>query len=482
MRDFCFQAWKKLTSYKESNFAFSPYAAYCGFQAYRCLFEKAIHQQFDQLLHYSPESLELFKDEMYSLIMSIDSTAAPHEAFTIPQSLIKFTESITPSLHIIGKLQQPTAALHHRLIELHNIWRPREIDSSLAQCQKMIELRHHIISAYQSFCVHDDLTPRFNSISHLTINSKLLSPDIPVHILPSLNISSSYNEFPDAAVSKCNETIQHKTGGRCVNIITPDFVSESKHSKKTKKESSKETEKDSSKETEKDSSKETEKEPSNETTHKDYLISEESYGIITSGIFLKGLWDQPFYIENGRFETHDGSDIPIDIFVRAGRFRYASLPDLEIIQITFYRAIFSLYILLPKSLDIDNFCEIRDILSESQMNKYLNMMKMTEIICKIPKFSFNFGSVDLFKSFDFENIPKIHLIHQISMTMSENGIETGNLHVPPVSIQYIRTDEDTPVFYANHPFIFIFRDDGLKIPLIMGMFTDPRTVLSDEDI
>ena len=97
MREFCYQTWQKITQYKESNFAFSPYATYCGLQAFRCLFEKAVSQQFDQLLKQAPISLEFFKTEMYSLIMSIDSTAAPLEAFTAPKELLKLTEKITPS-------------------------------------------------------------------------------------------------------------------------------------------------------------------------------------------------------------------------------------------------------------------------------------------------------------------------------------------------------------------------------------------------
>jgi len=210
--------------------------------------------------------------------------------------------------------------------------------------------------------------------------------------------------------------------------------------------------------------------------------------VITNGIYFKGAWVWQFdesKTSEQNFTIDPGNVVQTPMMEISGgsSLNYASLEDLELLELPFRGTQISMMILLPKS----NLSVIEPSLTAEKLIEYKNQMSMKEYgNVFFPKFEFDS------KFFMKEVLSSLGMPNAFGESANFSGISsTGNLFIKDVIHQaYIKVDErgtvaaastttimslglNDSVFRADHPFIFIIQDNQTGNILFMGRVTDP---------
>ena len=210
--------------------------------------------------------------------------------------------------------------------------------------------------------------------------------------------------------------------------------------------------------------------------------------VLTNAIYFKGKWKLQF----DKSKTHEGvfkitptNIVRTPMMVMDGRFNYAELEDLQILELPYKGEKISMLILLPrKSLD-----DIESFLTAEKLNEYkAKMYKAKFDMISIPKFEFSaaYSMKDVLTAMgmptafsehaDFSGMTKKEDlfisagIHKAYIKVDEEGTEAAAATIfgiqPTGAIKKFR-------FIADHPFIFIIQDNENGNILFMGRIIDP---------
>ena len=185
-----------------------------------------------------------------------------------------------------------------------------------------------------------------------------------------------------------------------------------------------------------------------------------------SYFYLKGLWEQQFDIEDtitSIFDLFDGSDCQINLMKRSGLYNYFENSEFQFIELRFYHAVFSLYIILPKEIDYDKFIELVNNLNSQTIENYISQLKMCNLTISLPRFTIS-GKTQL--------TSPVQLIQFVDLKVNETGIESGSLRTPAMEKRIV-TDENDPVMLVNHPFLYFIRDNGTSTQFLIGSYLNP---------
>lgn len=220
--------------------------------------------------------------------------------------------------------------------------------------------------------------------------------------------------------------------------------------------------------------------------------------ILTNAIYFKGNWldefdkkytqREPFYAPGGQTQA--------ELMHRKGDYRYAEDPQLQVLGMPYKGKELSMVVLLPKSKD--GLPALEAALTKDKLDAHVAALKEGEVIVTFPKFKLETGYslADTLKSMgmtlafarcgavsscaDFSGIldpeqDKLSIdfvAHKAFVEVNEEGTEAaaatsvemfGPTSLPP----------PVPVFRADHPFIFLIRDDRSGAVLFLGRFSKP---------
>jgi len=215
--------------------------------------------------------------------------------------------------------------------------------------------------------------------------------------------------------------------------------------------------------------------------------------VLTNAIYFKGNWarqfkenrtkDSPFTLANGR-------NIDVGMMNQKAEFGYTETDTFQALEMPYVDEELSMVILLPKQFDaLDEF---EKTLTPDNLKQWLAKIHKREVVVFVPKFKmtsqFSLASVlksmgmkDAFSSkADFSGINGKKdlfisaVIHKAYVEVNEEGTEaaaaTGVVmkltSVGPVSI---------PVFRADHPFLFLIRDNQTGGILFIGRVANPKS-------
>ena len=219
-------------------------------------------------------------------------------------------------------------------------------------------------------------------------------------------------------------------------------------------------------------------------------VDRETVLVITNAVYFKGDWKFKFEKSDTKredFAVSAKNKIKVDMMHLKENFKYYDDANLQVIELPYKGDELSMLVILPR--DTEGIKDIESTLSAENLNRLLSKMKTREVDVYFPKFKIAWGTFSLNKVFitlgmsdafnpgqaDFtgmhlkRNIWIENIFHKAFIEVNEEGTEAaaGTAVVIEKSIKL------PVVFCADHPFIFLIKDNRSGSILFMGRVMDP---------
>ena len=215
--------------------------------------------------------------------------------------------------------------------------------------------------------------------------------------------------------------------------------------------------------------------------------------VLTNAIYFKGTWVKQFNEEDTRkedFRVSPEQTVKVPMMRLTGdeaEFSYAETDEIQILEMPYDGKDLSMLIILPKENDLAN---MEESINPEKLSEWRNMLNEQRVDIYIPKFKFetkyfmvetlsNMGMPTAFiHDADFSgmdgttNLLIQNVIHQAFVEVNEEGTEAAAATAVVVGIESA-APRRTPIFRADHPFIFIIHDRGTGNILFLGRVSDP---------
>ncbi|XP_023478941.2 serpin I2 [Equus przewalskii] len=230
------------------------------------------------------------------------------------------------------------------------------------------------------------------------------------------------------------------------------------------------------------------------------MFSGEEFGpltrlVLVNAVYFKGDWKQKFRKEDTQlmnFTKKDGTAIKIPMMKALLRTKYGyfseSSINYQVLELPYKGDEFSLIIILPAE-DV-NIEEMEKLITARHILKLFSEMQEEEVEISLPRFKveeksnfkealyslniteiFN-GGCDLSGITDSSEVYVSQVIQQVSFEINEDGGEAATstgINIP--AIMSLAQNQ----FIANHPFLFIMKNNPTESILFMGRVTNPDT-------
>ena len=216
--------------------------------------------------------------------------------------------------------------------------------------------------------------------------------------------------------------------------------------------------------------------------------------VLIDAIYFKGKWENTFRpagTKEAPFYLTKNKSVQTPMMTEKSEFGYAEDKSLQILQMPYLGNELSMVILLPKKRDglkaleeklsADSFEELINRLSERKVEVFLPKFKVTSLL-ELNKTLIGMGMRDAFgQEADFSGmdgkVGSLYIgpaLHKAYVDVDEEGSEatavTAKVMIPLSARMYLKPP---PIFRADHPFIFIIRDNRTGTILFMGRVNNP---------
>lgn len=217
--------------------------------------------------------------------------------------------------------------------------------------------------------------------------------------------------------------------------------------------------------------------------------------VLANAIYFKARWeaefgksgtaDAPFYLSSRQQTT-------APLMRQQRRLRYAEADEVQILELPYAcDGALSMLILLPKKLD--GLSDLEPLLTGDRLQKWSAELKSRLVHVHLPRFKLT-SEFDLGDALSSMGMPlafsdkanfsgmsreeALHfsaVIHKAFVEVNEEGTEAAAATAVALRAAVERTRPEPPVeFRADHPFVFLIRDDRTHAILFLGRLTNPR--------
>jgi serpin B len=218
--------------------------------------------------------------------------------------------------------------------------------------------------------------------------------------------------------------------------------------------------------------------------------------VLTNAIYFKGKWASPFQTDSTQeepFTLPGGGKVQVPMMNQQGRFGYAQTDETQMLEMPYAGDKLSMVILLPK--DTSGLRRLEQDLTAEKLAEWLGQIRRREVIVAMPKFKMvgkldlvstlqSMGMTDAFSrdKADFSGMTGKRelsisaVIHQAFVEVNEEGTEAAAATGIGMSATIaVPEPELTPVFRADHPFLFLIRDEASGSILFLGRVMSPES-------
>ncbi|MCI5139279.1 MAG: serpin family protein, partial [Candidatus Electrothrix sp. AR1] len=218
--------------------------------------------------------------------------------------------------------------------------------------------------------------------------------------------------------------------------------------------------------------------------------------VLVNAIYFKGKWASPFdpkdTDESDVFCPSEYREVQVSMMYQKGKFGYAEIKGAQLLELPYMGKQLSMVIILPEK--VVGLPEIENRLTEKNLEAWLSRLSQQDVKVYLPKFNVTWGTFDLMRPLQASGMRKAFnlkranfsgidgtknlfissVFHKTFIEVNEEGTEAaaatavvedwGALYAEPALFT---------LFEADHPFLFLIRDNVTKSILFLGRVVDP---------
>ncbi len=214
--------------------------------------------------------------------------------------------------------------------------------------------------------------------------------------------------------------------------------------------------------------------------------------VLTSAIYFKGAWQSPFQTQQTKpapFRTGTRGTVQADFMNQTAHFGYAEVPGLQVLEMKYGGTPLAFDALLPKGDDLKS---LENSLSPENLAKWFAELGDRKVQVALPRFraesefslkemlsrmgmeSAFTGSADLSGIDGKRDLQISDVVHKAFVEVTEEGTVAAAATGAAISLTAMRQEPPTPVFRADHPFVFLIRDTRSGAILFAGRVMNPK--------
>lgn len=215
--------------------------------------------------------------------------------------------------------------------------------------------------------------------------------------------------------------------------------------------------------------------------------------VLVNAIYFKGNWASQFQVNRTRdeaFHLSTGESVTVPMMHQTHELRYAALPGLQILELPYVGDDLSMLLLLPQKKG--DLKEIESTLTSQNLALWTGQLQARSVDLFLPKFKasceFSLGdtlrSLGMTEAFsraaDFSGMDGRNdlyisaVVHKAVVEVDEEGSEAAAATGVIMSLKAVMPAAQPTLFRADHPFLFLIRENHSGSILFLGRMTDPR--------
>ena len=221
--------------------------------------------------------------------------------------------------------------------------------------------------------------------------------------------------------------------------------------------------------------------------------------VITNAIYFKGTWVLQFdknMTTEADFTTPSGETVTVEMMQRTDDdaiYGYSETDDLQVLEMPYENESgkkLSMIVLLPKENDLK---AAEDVLTEDKFKEITGSIESQQVKVYFPKFKLETeyqlsdtlsemgmpvaftGSADFSGMDGTTGLSISDVVHKAYVEVNEEGTEAAAATAVVMRLTAVAGEDITPVFVADHPFIFMIQDDETGNILFIGRISNPSS-------
>jgi serpin B len=213
--------------------------------------------------------------------------------------------------------------------------------------------------------------------------------------------------------------------------------------------------------------------------------------VLTNAVYFKGDWSVEFdkkQTTDAPFKVAADKEVVVPLMYQKGDFKYAQEDRLQILELPYKGDELSMVVLLPA--EVDGLAEMEKSLTPKDLNRWLTLLRKEEVHVYLPKFKMTTGPLELkgilkamgmkdafSMAADFSGMSGnkdlfiSNVLHKAFVAVDEKGTEAAAATAVVVTLK--AEPAASPVFRADHPFVFLIKDNRSGSILFMGRVVNP---------
>jgi len=215
--------------------------------------------------------------------------------------------------------------------------------------------------------------------------------------------------------------------------------------------------------------------------------------VLTNAIYFKGNWASRFKKDRTKdapFTLISGRKVNVPMMNQTADFNYMETEDFQGLELPYVDDELSMIILLPKQNNRP--AEFEKTLTLKNLSQWLARLRKRKVIVSVPKFKMTsqFRLAEVLKSMGMTDafVPDVAdfsgmngkrdlfisaVIHKAYVDVNEEGTEAAAATAVIVGVTSVGPTR-IPVFRADHPFLFLIRDNHSGSILFIGRVMNPK--------
>jgi serpin B len=210
--------------------------------------------------------------------------------------------------------------------------------------------------------------------------------------------------------------------------------------------------------------------------------------VLVNAIYFKGSWASRFDPErtaDSEFTVSSDVKTHVPMMYQKGKFGYGKINGAQFLELPYAGKALSMFIILPE--EREGLSGIENQLTMKNLDSWLSRLSEQDIDVYLPKFKITWGTFKLneslqalgmrkaFAGADFsgmdgtKNLSIDSVLHKAFIEVNEEGTEAAAATAVVMRKSLPRIN----MFKADHPFLFLIRDNATKSILFLGRVLDP---------